>query len=101
MKIVIAPQGFKGNLSAQRVAEAIARGIKRVRINAEMDLVPMADGGEGTLESLVHNTRGRIMIAEVTGPFGFGACTDVAKCAANRKQPPKKRSKNKSKIESF
>lgn len=70
MKIVIAPQGFKGNLSAQRVAEAIARGIKRVLIDAEMDIVPMADGGEGTLEALVHNTRGRIMTAEVAGPLG-------------------------------
>jgi len=70
MKIVIAPQGFKGNLSAQRVAEAIALGIKRVLVDAEMDIVPMADGGEGTLEALVHNTRGRILTTEVTGPLG-------------------------------
>lgn len=70
MKIIIAPQGFKGNLSAQRVAEAIARGIKRVLIDAEIDIVPMADGGEGTLEALVHNTRGRIMTAKVIGPLG-------------------------------
>jgi glycerate kinase len=70
MKIVIAPQGFKGNLSAHRVAEAIARGIRRVLIDAELDIVPMADGGEGTLEVLVHNTHGRIITTEVSGPLG-------------------------------
>ncbi|MFC2017505.1 glycerate kinase [Chloroflexota bacterium] len=70
MKIVIAPQSFKGSLSAQEVAQAIARGIKRVLANAETIMVPMADGGEGTVEVLIYNTHGQIMSTEVTGPLG-------------------------------
>lgn len=70
MKIVIAPQSFKGSLSAQEVAQAIARGIKRVLTDAETIIVPMADGGEGTVEVLTYNTHGQIMTKEVTGPLG-------------------------------
>ncbi|MFC2016216.1 glycerate kinase [Chloroflexota bacterium] len=70
MKIVIAPQSFKGSLSAQEVAQAIARGIKRVLADAETIMVPIADGGEGTVEALVHSTHGQIIATEVTGPLG-------------------------------
>ena len=70
MKIVIAPQSFKGSLSAREVAQAIAKGIKRVVPDAETIMVPMADGGEGTVEALVYATHGQIMATEVTGPFG-------------------------------
>ncbi|MFT8733144.1 MAG: glycerate kinase, partial [Lentilactobacillus hilgardii] len=49
MKFVIAPDSFKGGLSAKEVAEAIKEGIKRVYPNAIYGLVPMADGGEGTV----------------------------------------------------
>lgn len=70
MKIVIAPQSFKGSLSALKVAQAIALGIKRVLPDAETVVVPMADGGEGTVEALVDATCGQIITTDVTGPLG-------------------------------
>ena len=51
-KIVIAPDSFKESLSALQVAEAIKSGFKSVYPDAEYRLVPMADGGEGTVEAL-------------------------------------------------
>jgi glycerate kinase len=70
MKIVVAPQSFKGSLNAREVAQAIAEGIKRVLPDIEIILVPMADGGEGTVQALVYSTHGRLMSVEVTGPLG-------------------------------
>jgi glycerate kinase len=70
MKIVVAPQSFKGSLSASQVAEAIGEGIRRVIPGTEIDLIPMADGGEGTVSALVEATHGQILSTEVTGPFG-------------------------------
>ncbi len=70
MKIVIAPQGFKGNLTALQVAQAISKGVKRVVSDAETTLKPMADGGEGTVQALVDATGGKMMATEVTGPLG-------------------------------
>ncbi|MFQ6122760.1 MAG: glycerate kinase [Dehalococcoidales bacterium] len=70
MKIVIAPQGFKGNLTALQVAQAIDSGIKRVVPNAMTTIKPMADGGEGTVQALVDATGGKIMATEVTDPLG-------------------------------
>lgn len=49
MKIVIAPDSFKGSLTAKEVGEAIQAGLKQVWPEAEYVLVPMADGGEGTV----------------------------------------------------
>jgi glycerate 2-kinase len=69
-KIVIAPQGFKGSLSGPRVAEAIASGLRRVLPNAELVLLPMADGGEGTVEALVNGTHGQFRRTQATGPLG-------------------------------
>ena len=70
MKIVIAPQGFKGNLTALQVARAIEKGIKRVVPDARTAIKPMADGGEGTVQALVDATGGKMMTTEVTGPLG-------------------------------
>ncbi|MBL7165499.1 MAG: glycerate kinase [Dehalococcoidales bacterium] len=70
MKIVVAPQSFKGSLPAREVADAIVRGIRRVLADAEVVVLPMADGGEGTVDALVYATGGRTMQAEVTGPLG-------------------------------
>jgi glycerate kinase len=70
VKIVIAPQGFKGNLTALEVARAIDEGIKRVVPSAMTTIKPMADGGEGTVQALVDATGGKIMTNEVTGPLG-------------------------------
>jgi len=70
MKIVVAPQSFKGSLSAREVADAIVSGIRRVLADAEVVVLPMADGGEGTVDALVFATGGRTMQTEVSGPLG-------------------------------
>ena len=69
MKIVIAPDSFKGSLSALEVAQAIERGVKRGNKEANTVLVPVADGGEGTMDSLVASTSGRKVQVTVTGPM--------------------------------
>ena len=69
MKIVIAPQGFKGNLTALEVARAIEKGVKRIVPEAITTIKPMADGGEGTVQALVDATGGEIVITEVTDPL--------------------------------
>jgi len=69
MKIVLAPDKFKGSLTAPQVAEAMARGVRRVLPGAEIDICPMADGGEGTVAALVAATGGRIVTRRVTGPL--------------------------------
>ena len=70
MKIVIAPDSFKESLSAREAAEAVRRGVLRVVPDAQTLLVPMADGGEGTVQSLVDATGGRIEMIAATGPLG-------------------------------
>lgn len=86
MKIVIAPDSFKGSLSALEVAQAIERGIKRVKKEANAILVPVADGGEGTMDSLVASTNGRKVQVTVTGPISkpvqaeYGILGDGATC---------------------
>jgi glycerate kinase len=70
MKIVIAPDSFKENLTSLEVAAALERGIKRVRPRARCIKVPMADGGEGTVQSLVDATGGKIVKKRVMGPLG-------------------------------
>ena len=70
MKIVIAPDSFKGSLTALQVAEAIEVGLRRVFPTAAIEKVPMADGGEGTVQSLVDATGGEILTARVRDPVG-------------------------------
>ena len=70
MKIVIAPDSFKGNLSALQVSQAIENGVKRVIPDIMTTIVPMADGGDGTVQALVDATGGEIIPAEVTNPLG-------------------------------
>ncbi|HEX6818476.1 MAG TPA: glycerate kinase, partial [Ktedonobacterales bacterium] len=70
MKIVIAPQALKGSLDAGAVAEAIAAGVRDVLPHAELLLLPIADGGEGTVRALVAATGGTIVASPVTGPLG-------------------------------
>lgn len=70
MRIVIAPDSFKGSLSAKEVADNIEIGIRKVYSDIDILKVPMADGGEGTVESLVDATGGEIIRLEVTGPLG-------------------------------
>ncbi|MEG0773934.1 glycerate kinase [Clostridium sp.] len=69
MKIVIAPDSFKGSLTASEVADAIERGISKVNDNIYIEKVPMADGGEGTVQSLVDATGGKIVSTVVFNPL--------------------------------
>ena len=69
-KIVIAPDSFKGSISAKEVCEAVERGIRAVIKDIEIIKVPMADGGEGTVETLVDATKGKIINLEVLDPLG-------------------------------
>ncbi len=70
MKIVIAPDSFKESLTAMEVAHAIEKGFRQVLPRAEYIKLPMADGGEGTVQSLVDATSGSIIDVEVTAPLG-------------------------------
>jgi len=70
MKIVIAPDSFKGSLTAAQAAEAMTAGVRRTRPDAEILLLPLADGGEGTTEALVLATGGWREMLSVTGPLG-------------------------------
>ena len=70
MRIVIAPQTFKGSISALDAARAMREGVMRALPEAETTLAPVADGGDGTLETLVEGSGGEIRQAEVCGPLG-------------------------------
>lgn len=70
MKIVIAPDSFKESLSAMEVAEAVETGFKKIFPDAEYVKIPMADGGEGTVQSLADATQGRLKPVEATAPLG-------------------------------
>jgi len=70
MRVVIAPDSYKGSLSAVQVARAMKRGIAQVFEDAEVFEVPIADGGEGTVEALVVATGGQIVRETVEGPLG-------------------------------
>lgn len=70
MKIVIAPDSFKESLTAQEVADAIEAGFKEIFPTANYMKIPMADGGEGLVHSLVNSIHGQIIKKEVTGPLG-------------------------------
>lgn len=70
MKIVIAPDSFKGSLTSPEVCRAIETGVRAALPDAETVLVPIADGGEGTARTLVEGTGGELLSARVTGPLG-------------------------------
>ena len=70
MKIVIAPDSFKESLSALEVADAIAEGWQKVIPDTECICIPMADGGEGTVQSLIDATHGSWLSVDVTAPLG-------------------------------
>lgn len=70
MKIVLAPDSFKGSLSAMEVCQAMAAGIRSVDPKAEIVMLPMADGGEGTVEGLTNAYQGQMIHTQVTGPAG-------------------------------
>ena len=70
MKIILAPDSFKGSLTSMEVAAAMEIGVKRVWPDAECVKIPMADGGEGTVQSLLDAVGGELINCTVTGPAG-------------------------------
>ncbi len=70
MKIIIAPDSFKDSLSADGVAKAIAQGLAEVLPQAQLLQYPMADGGEGTVESVLAACQGELRTESVQGPLG-------------------------------
>ena len=70
MKIVIAPDSYKESLSAADVASAIESGFREIYPDAEYVKLPVADGGEGTVDAMVAATQGRVISVNVTGPLG-------------------------------
>ncbi|WP_312228781.1 glycerate 2-kinase [Pseudescherichia sp.] len=70
MKIVIAPDSYKESLSATEVAQAIEKGFREIFPDAQYVSVPVADGGEGTVEAMIAATQGAEHTASVTGPLG-------------------------------
>ena len=70
MKIVIAPDSYKESLSALEVAQAVEAGFRQVFPDADYVLVPVADGGEGTVDAMVAATGGRKETVTVSGPLG-------------------------------
>lgn len=69
-KVVLAPQEFKESLSGMEIAEAMSVGVKRVWPEAETVLVPVADGGDGTLQALVDSSGGEVRTATVEDAIG-------------------------------
>ena len=84
MKVLIATDSFKGSLTSQEAGKALARGIWGVVPECEVDIVPIADGGEGTTEVLTRALRGEVVSVEVSNPLGraitaqYGMAGDVA-----------------------
>jgi glycerate kinase len=70
MRVVVAPDKFKGTLTAREAARAMASGWRSVERRARIDEIPIADGGEGTLEALLAGLDGRTERVRVTGPLG-------------------------------
>jgi len=104
MRILIAPQSLKGSLTAAEAGSSIAQGVQAIFPKAEIDIVPIADGGEGTVQALVDASGGKIIQMIVTGPLGepvtafFGlmgdgltAVIEMAACAGLPLVPPEKR----------
>lgn len=70
MNIIIAPDSFKGSLTSTEAAEAIALGVIKVIPGSQIDQIPIADGGEGTMDSLMYSTGGQYIDVTVLDPLG-------------------------------
>ena len=70
-KILVAPDSFKGSMTATKVCQIIAETIKSMDESCVVDMFPMADGGEGTVEAIVFNKDGIIKKCSVQGPLGI------------------------------
>ncbi|MBA2751724.1 MAG: glycerate kinase, partial [Actinobacteria bacterium] len=69
LKVVVAPDSFKGSLTAKEVAESLARGSRRVWPDARIELLPLSDGGDGWVESMVSAASGSFVDVSVRGPL--------------------------------
>jgi len=69
-KVVLAPQGFKESLTGMEIAKAMSIGVKRVWPESETVLIPVADGGDGTLQALVDSSGGDVRTARVEDAIG-------------------------------
>jgi glycerate 2-kinase len=78
MKIVIAPDSFKESLSAEQVAKAIHSGFASIFPDADYHLLPIADGGEGTVQALTSANGGSMETTSVTGPLGLAVNACIA-----------------------
>lgn len=70
MRIIIAPDSFKGCLNVLKAALAMRRGVQRVYPDSVIDMITMADGGEGTVEAILCAVRGEKIEINVTDPLG-------------------------------
>lgn len=70
MRVVVAIDSFKGSMSSLEAGEAISKGIRKAHKDAEVEIRPLADGGEGTVEALSIGMGGRLINVDVTGPAG-------------------------------
>lgn len=70
MKILIAPDSFKGSATSRKAAEAIGKGVHKVFPKSELIEIPVADGGEGTVEALTDSLNGKVVTKRVRGPLG-------------------------------
>ncbi|MBO5076169.1 MAG: glycerate kinase [Clostridia bacterium] len=70
MKVAVAIDSFKGSLSSVQAGEAVRKAILRVDPDATVYVLPLADGGEGTVEALCSGSGGQIVVTQVTGPLG-------------------------------
>ena len=70
MRVVVAIDSFKGSMSSLEAGEAISNGIKKAHKDTEVEIRPLADGGEGTVEALSIGMGGRLINVDVTGPVG-------------------------------
>ncbi|EKU41793.1 glycerate kinase [Lysinibacillus fusiformis ZB2] len=92
MKVIISPDSYKGTLSAVEVAKAMQTGILDVDHSIETIILPVADGGEGTLQSLIASTDGRYCSATVLDPLGraikaqYGVLGDQVTCVIEMAQ---------------
>lgn len=83
-KIIIASDSFKGSLTSIQVGEAAAKAVKAIMPKAKCETIPVADGGEGTVEAIVAGLKGQFIETEVTGPLGmpvkavYGICGETA-----------------------
>ena len=69
MNVLIAPDSFKGSISSREVANYIEKGFKKVLTQANIKKVPIADGGEGTIDSVIESAGGSIFKAVVHDPL--------------------------------